>query len=80
MSKTTALLKAGEEAKASLEEKLAIYADKLDYLQAKVESRGSKISDGNMAVKILEAKVEQLEGKIKLKHEVMRNQVRSCTQ
>ena len=78
MSKTAALLKAGEEAKASLEEKLAIYAENLDYLQGKLESEGFKVSKGNKAVKDLRVEKNELNEKIKLKNDVIRNQVCSC--
>lgn len=75
MSRTAALLKAGEEAKAALEEKLSIYVENLDYLQEKLESGGSKISKGYMAVERLQAEGKQLREKIKMKSEIIRKQV-----
>ena len=79
MLRTTALLQAGEEARAALEEKLSVYVENLEYLQSQVESGGSQISRGNAAVERLQGESRQLRDKIKLKSEIIRKQVQHIT-
>ena len=79
MLRTTALLQAGEEARAALEEKLSVYVENLEYLQGQVETGGSQISRGNAAVERLQGEGRQLRDKIKLKSEIIRKQVQRVT-
>ena len=77
MSKTLALVKAGEEARTALEEKLSVYVENLDYLQEKLQTESTQISRGNIVVEKLYGESKQLKDKIKLKTEIIRKQVRN---
>lgn len=76
MIQTVALLKAGEDARRALEEKLSVYIENLEYLQVKLENGGSQISRGNILVEKLQSDGKQLKEKVKLKSDIIRKQVR----
>ena len=76
MAHSVALLKAGDEARRALEEKLAVYVENLEYLQEKLESGGTQINRGNALMERLQSDGKQLKEKIKLKSEIIRKQVR----
>ena len=76
MAHSVALLKAGDEARRALEEKLAVYVENLEYLQEKLENGGTQINRGNALMERLQSDGKQLKEKIKLKSEIIRKQVR----
>ena len=76
MAQSVALLKAGDEARRALEEKLAVYVENLKYLQEKLENGGTQITRGNVLMERLQSDGKQLKEKIRLKSEIIRKQVR----
>ena len=76
MAQSVALLKAGDEARRALEEKLAVYVENLKYLQEKLENGGTQINRGNVLMERLQSDSKQLKEKIRLKSEIIRKQVR----
>ena len=76
MAQSVALLKAGDEARRALEEKLAVYVENLKYLQEKLENGGTQINRGNVLMERLQSDGKQLKEKIRLKSEIIRKQVR----
>ena len=75
MTQGTALLKASDEAKKALLEKILIYEENLEYLQERILSGGNQISKSNKTVEKLHTEGKELREKIKLKSEIIRKQV-----
>ena len=75
MTQGTALLKASDEAKKTLLEKILIYEENLEYLQERIQSGGNLISKSNRTVEKLHTEGKELREKIKLKSEIIRKQV-----
>ena len=75
MTQGTALLKASDEAKKALLEKISIYEENLEYLQERILSGGNQISKNNRTVEKLHTEGKELREKIKLKSEIIRKQV-----
>jgi hypothetical protein len=75
MTQGTALLKASDEAKKALLEKILIYEENLEYLQERILSGGTQISKSNKTVEKLHTEGKELREKIKLKSEIIRKQV-----
>ena len=75
MTQGTALLKASDEAKKALLEKILIYEENLEYLQERILSGGNQISRSNKTVEKLHTEGKELREKIKLKGEIIRKQV-----
>ena len=76
MAQSVALIKAWDEARRALEEKLAVYVENLKYLQEKLENGGTQINRGNVLMERLQSDGKQLKEKIRLKSEIIRKQVR----
>ena len=76
MAQSVALLKAGDEARRALEEKLAVYVENLKYLQEKLENGGTQINRGNVLMERLQSDGKQLKEKIRLKSEISRSSMK----
>ena len=75
MTQGTALLKASDEAKKALLDKILIYEENLEYLQERIQSGGNLISKSNKSVEKYQNEGKELREKIKLKSEIIRKQV-----
>lgn len=75
MTQGTALLKASDEAKKALLDKILIYEENLEYLQERIQSGGNLISKSNKSLEKYQNEGKELREKIKLKSEIIRKQV-----
>lgn len=75
MTQGTALLKAADETKKALLDKIIIYEENLEYLQERIQSGGNLISKSNKSVEKYQNEGKELREKIKLKSEIIRKQV-----
>ena len=76
MSKTLALLRAGDDSRCALEEKISLYKENLAYLENKVEEGLVCQNKGVTTIEGLMSEKKQLKGMVKMKSEIIRKQVK----
>jgi hypothetical protein len=67
MSKSKALQRASDEARAAAEEKLSLYMANIEVLQDKLRAGGTEVARGNEIISRFQGESRQLREKLKLK-------------